>query len=30
MSATRPAAKGADADVPVCELVHFFLKSVVI
>lgn len=24
-----PAAKGAEADVPVCESVHFFLRSVV-
>lgn len=24
-----PAARGADADVPVCESVHFFLRSVV-
>lgn len=24
-----PAARGAEADVPVCESVHFFLRSVV-
>lgn len=27
--AIMPAARGADADVPVCESVHFFLRSVV-
>ena len=29
MTATRPAARGAEAEVPVCDVVQCFLRSVV-